>query len=75
MSILLKQGDKGCTLLRKGAEPLSSPAVEEVKGREIVDTTGAGDCFTAAYAVGISEGRSEEEAMAFANKAAFLCIT
>ena len=32
----------------------------------MVDTTGAGDCFTGAYAVGILEGKAPEEALEFA---------
>ena len=33
---------------------------------QVVDTTGAGDCFTGAVAVGILEGMSYQEAMKFA---------
>ena len=33
---------------------------------QVVDTTGAGDCFTGAYAVGILEGKAPEEALKFA---------
>ena len=33
---------------------------------QVVDTTGAGDCFTGAVAVGILEGKSYQEAMQFA---------
>lgn len=33
---------------------------------QVVDTTGAGDCFTGAVAVGILEGMSYEDAMRFA---------
>ena len=40
----------------------------------IIDTTGAGDCFTAAFAVAMLEGKSDEAAMAWASKAAALCI-
>lgn len=45
------------------------------KGVELVDTTGAGDSFTGAYAVAILEGRSQQEAMEFACKAAFLTVS
>lgn len=36
----------------------------------MVDTTGAGDCFTGALAVGILEGMQLQEAMKFAGKKA-----
>lgn len=40
----------------------------------VVDTTGAGDCFTAAFAVAMLEGKSDKDAMEFASVAASLCI-
>ncbi|HZG73450.1 MAG TPA: ribokinase [Chondromyces sp.] len=40
-----------------------------------VDTTGAGDTFNAAFAVAIAEGKSMEEALRFANRAASLSVT
>lgn len=42
---------------------------------DAVDTTGAGDTFNAALAVGLSEGRALEDAVRFANAAAALCVT
>ena len=39
-----------------------------------MDTTGAGDCFTAAFAVALLEGQGEGGAMAFASAAACLCV-
>ena len=33
---------------------------------QVVDTTGAGDCFTGAYAVAILEGKKPEDALNFA---------
>ena len=44
-------------------------------GVDVVDTTGAGDTFTAGLAVGISEGMALEQAVRFANAAAALCVT
>ena len=41
---------------------------------QVVDTTGAGDCFTAAYAVGVLRGMSAQEAMRFAATAAAVCV-
>jgi sugar/nucleoside kinase (ribokinase family) len=41
----------------------------------VVDTTGAGDCFTAAFAVArFAEKRSAREALRFATAAACLCV-
>ena len=42
---------------------------------DAVDTTGAGDTFNAALAVGLSEGKALEDAVRFANAAAALCVT
>lgn len=55
-------GALGATLVRGGEEVarVSSPAVEAV------DTTGAGDAFTAALTVAIVEGQSLAEALRFA---------
>lgn len=42
--------------------------------RNIVDTTGAGDCFTAAFVVARLEGAHFRQALKFATAAAGLCI-
>ena len=42
---------------------------------DAVDTTGAGDTFNAALAVGLSEGMALKQAVRFANAAAALCVT
>lgn len=41
----------------------------------IVDTTGAGDCFTAAFAIAYMKSKPIMECMRFASAASFLCIT
>lgn len=48
--------------------------VEALKTK-VVDTTGAGDTFNGAFAVGIGEGKTLEEATRFANRAASIAIT
>lgn len=42
---------------------------------EAIDTTGAGDTFNAAFAVALAEGKSVEESVRFANRAASLSVT
>ena len=60
-----------CTLGARGAVLIAGPSVEDVTrveaaplppGAEEVDAA-AGDAFRAAFAVGLSEGKSESEAM------------
>ena len=42
---------------------------------EAVDTTAAGDCFNGAFVVALAEGRSEDEAIRFANTASSIAVT
>ncbi|MCM3653931.1 ribokinase [Metabacillus litoralis] len=42
---------------------------------DAVDTTGAGDTFNAAFAVAVAEGKSIEDSIRFANRAASLSVT
>jgi ribokinase len=42
---------------------------------DAVDTTGAGDTFNAAFAVGVAEGKSIKDSIRFANRAASLSVT
>lgn len=42
---------------------------------DVVDTTGAGDTFNAAFAVALAEGRPIYESVRFANRAASLSVT
>jgi ribokinase len=52
------------------------PSVRQacVPAPRVVDTTGAGDCFTAAYAVAVLEGMPPPAALRFASAAASLCV-
>jgi ribokinase len=45
-----------------------------IPAKAVVDTTGAGDCFTATFAVGVLEGLSYADAMRFASAAASICV-
>ncbi|KAL3140697.1 hypothetical protein ABBQ32_005254 [Trebouxia sp. C0010 RCD-2024] len=68
--VLAKLGTKGSMLIQKD-EVLQQGVI---KADKVVDTTGAGDCFTAAVAVAILEGKSYQEAMQFAAAASSLCV-
>jgi ribokinase len=45
-----------------------------VPAPRVIDTTGAGDCFTAAFAVARLEGQPPPRALLFASAAASLCV-
>jgi ribokinase len=77
---LLARG-AGCvivTLGPQGALIVDNEGERRVPGRavaRVVDTTGAGDCFTGALAVALSEGKTIDESAAFATQAASLSVT
>ena len=85
MQVLFKQGEKGCTLYSKNADTdqLDSQRraafdFSDFKHKadfKLVDTTGAGDAFTAGFAVGMLEGLGPQPSMALASKTAFLTIS
>jgi len=61
----------------KGAAHFSSTVKSVVPGYKVkaVDTTAAGDCFNGAFTLGLAEGLSVNDAIAFANKAASISVT
>ena len=67
--VLVTCGPMGALLA--GRQGWKLYGVADVK---VVDTTAAGDTFNAAFAVALTEGRSEAEAVTFANKAATLAV-
>ncbi|KAK6157493.1 hypothetical protein DH2020_011741 [Rehmannia glutinosa] len=69
--VLVKLGDKGSILFTEGEEPIRQPIISAPK---VIDTTGAGDTFTAAFAVALVEGKSKIECLKFAAAAASLCV-
>lgn len=69
--VLVKMGAKGSMLVDIYGNIIRQKAAPVL---HVIDTTGAGDCFTGAYAVGILEGKSDAKAMEFASTAAALCI-
>ena len=55
---------------------IGEPAIRQqaIRAPQVVDTTGAGDCFTGAYAVALLEGKKGAEAMRFASAAGSICV-
>lgn len=68
--LLITEGKNGVRFFN-GREEVVVPGYKV----EVVDTTGAGDTFNAAFAVAIAEGQEVETAIQFANRAASLSIT
>jgi ribokinase len=64
------------TLGSRGAVALLGDRLVEVAGRvvEVVDTTGAGDCFVGTFAARLAAGDGIEPSLAFANVAASICV-
>ncbi|KAK9688703.1 hypothetical protein RND81_09G005200 [Saponaria officinalis] len=69
--VLVKLGAKGSALFVEGEEPVKQPIISAPK---VLDTTGAGDTFTAAFAVALVEGKPKKECLRFAAAAASLCV-
>jgi sugar/nucleoside kinase (ribokinase family) len=68
--LVVKRGDHGASLWRDASEVVDVPGVPV----SVVDATGAGDAFDAAFIAAHLEGQSEREALAFANVAAALSV-
>ena len=69
--VVLKLGGRGVMLLGEDDVPLLIPARKVM----VADTTAAGDAFNGAFAVGLSEGRTAQEAARFAVTAAGISVT
>ncbi len=59
----MKLGERGAILVPQDGPPLIQRAI---RAPVVVDTTGAGDTFTAAYAVALVEHQSPSESLRFA---------
>lgn len=68
--LLITRGEEGVTYY-DGKNIITVPSMNV----DIVDTTGAGDTFTGAFGVAISQGQDLQKAIHFANCAAGLSIT
>ncbi|CAA2979510.1 probable ribokinase [Olea europaea subsp. europaea] len=69
--VLVKLGAKGAIFFTEEEEPIIQPVISAPK---VIDTTGAGDTFTASFAVALVEGKSKQECLRFAAAAASLCV-
>lgn len=69
--VLVKLGAKGSALFTEGEKPTRQSIIP---AQTVIDTTGAGDTFTAAFAVALVEGKSKTECLRFAAAAASLCV-
>lgn len=69
--VVIKLGEQGALASQRGSESIHVPAPQV----RVVDTTAAGDAFTAALAVALVEGRSLADATRFACAAGSLATT
>lgn len=69
-SLVVKRGANGASVWADASEVYDVPGVAVAA----IDATGAGDAFDAAFIAARLEGRSEREALAFANVAAALSV-
>lgn len=68
--VIVTLGGEGCLLV--SAE---STVWFPTKKVQAVDTTAAGDCFTAAFALALSKGQTCEEAIRFGQNASAIAVT
>jgi ribokinase len=69
-NVLVTIGEKGALLVNAdGAKVFPTRKVDSV------DTTAAGDCFNGAFVVALSEGKSQKQAVIFANAASSITVT
>ena len=67
-------GAKGSILIAEDGQVLKQGAFP-IPGGKLVDTTGAGDTFRAAFAVAMLEGKTQQEAMRFASAAGAITVS
>ena len=78
-NVMLEKGVKQLivTLGSKGSLYLDKDNMEFKKSYKVeaIDTTAAGDSYTGALSVALSQNKSVDEAMDFASKVGALCVT
>ena len=75
VKVLATLGARGAMLVPPTGEPIRVRGVALPKGAREVDATAAGDAFRGAFAVALSEGKSDVDAMRFAAAAGALAVT
>lgn len=73
-NVLVTQGSRGSTMITENGETIHQPTYQ-LSPTEIVDETGAGDCYRAAFAVALLEGHSLQQCMQFASAAGSCSVT
>jgi sugar/nucleoside kinase (ribokinase family) len=68
-AVVVKLGAKGCAVFSR-SEELRVPAFEI----DVLDTTGAGDCFAGAYLAALQRGCPDKDAARIANAAGALSV-
>jgi ribokinase len=74
LCVLLKLGSKGCLFVDQN-NLITVQNAFNLSDMPIVDTTGAGDCFTAAFVTQLAEGKKIEEVLCYSTASAYICIT
>lgn len=69
LTCLITMGGKGSVLVNPKGEAWG---MDSIQLDEVIDTTGAGDCFCGTFTACLHEGRKHEEAMRYATAAAAL---
>ena len=69
-NVIVTLGGEGCMYINENTEEFF-PAYHV----NVVDTTAAGDCFTAAFALALSQGKNWQEAIGFGQKASAIAVT
>lgn len=67
-NVLITRGSQGSILITEQGKVLHQPAFP-LEPSDVVDETGAGDCYRAAFAVGLLEGHQLQRCMEFASAA------
>lgn len=74
-NILVTLGDRGSILVMNNGTVIRQSACALPKNASVVDETGAGDCFRAAFAIALAENKSLQESLEFASAAGAISVT